>query len=253
VEPYAGGASVALFLLLEGYVSKITINDIDRSIYAFWHSVLYDTDNLCKLIRETKIDIPNWRKQKEIQKNKKHASLLELGFSTFFLNRTNVSGILHSGGAIGGVKQNGPYKLDCRFNKVVLIERIKTIAQNKNNISLFNLDALELVKKIKKEKESSSSSIFYFDPPYYLKGESLYMNYYDNDDHEGVNNVIKKIKSVHWIVSYDDVPQIRKMYSEFRKKRYTLLHSAYNTRIGKEVLFFSNGLKIPRIANPIRA
>lgn len=35
VEPYAGGASVALSLLFNEYVSKIIINDIDRSIFAF--------------------------------------------------------------------------------------------------------------------------------------------------------------------------------------------------------------------------
>ena len=43
VEPYSGGASVALFLLLEGFVNKITINDKDRAIYAFWYCVLNKT------------------------------------------------------------------------------------------------------------------------------------------------------------------------------------------------------------------
>ena len=124
VEPYAGGASVALFLLFNKYVSEITINDKDRSIYAFWHSVLNDTSRLCKLIEKTDINVKNWRGQREIQKNKEKADLLELGFSTFFLNRTNHSGII-DGGIIGGVRQKGKYKINCRFNKKELIVRIK--------------------------------------------------------------------------------------------------------------------------------
>ena len=56
VEPYAGGASVALSLLFNEYVSKIIINDFDRSIYAFWFSVLNETRKLCELILKTKVN-----------------------------------------------------------------------------------------------------------------------------------------------------------------------------------------------------
>ena len=115
MEPYSGGASVALFLLLEGFVNKITINDKDRAIYAFWYCVLNKTKDLCDKIERTEITIAEWRKQKEIQTKKEKADLLELGFSTFFLNRTNRSGIIN-GGMIGGVEQNGDYLIDCRFN-----------------------------------------------------------------------------------------------------------------------------------------
>ena len=121
VEPYSGGASVALFLLFEGFVEKITINDKDRSIYAFWYSVLNQSEELCNLIEETPITINEWKKQKEVQKNTDNVTLLELGFSTFFLNRTNRSGIIKAG-VIGGYKQENIYKLDCRFNKEDLIK-----------------------------------------------------------------------------------------------------------------------------------
>lgn len=253
VEPYAGGASVALYLLLEGKVAEITINDFDRSVYAFWYSVLKKTTQLCKLIKNTEINIENWKKAKEIHKNKKNAKLLELGFSTFFLNRTNVSGILGAG-LIGGKDQKGMYKMDCRFNKEVLVDKIKSIAKYKNKIHLYNLDALDLIKKIQ-ENSKNKNTIFYFDPPYYLKGQSLYVNYYKHDDHKKVSKAIKNIKEIRWIVSYDNTPEIKKIYkwvNKSRQKEYSLLHSAFATREGKEILFFSKKLNI-NISEPVIA
>ncbi len=244
VEPYAGGASVALYLLLEDKVDKITINDFDRSIYAFWHSVLRNTKKLCDLIENTEINIENWQKAKNIQKNKSKENLLDLGFSTFFLNRTNFSGIINAG-VIGGPGQNGKYKIDCRFNKKELIKRIKLIAKHKEQIKLYNLDALKLIKKIEKESDNNQT-IFYFDPPYYLKASSLYMNYYKNNQHKEVAEVIKNIRNINWIVSYDNTLEIEKIYnwisSKFIKK-YSFNHSAYRAKEGNEILFFSNSLK----------
>jgi len=190
VEPYAGGASVALYLLLEGKVDRITINDYDRSIYAFWYSVLNRTKKLCDLIEKTDVNIENWLRMREIQKRKKDADILELGFSTLFLNRTNRSGILDAG-VIGGLKQEGSYGMDCRFNKEEIIKRIRLIAKYKKRISLYNEDALELIKRVQVES-NNSDTIFYFDPPYYLKGPRLYKNSYNNEDHDKVSQEIKK-------------------------------------------------------------
>ena len=250
IEPYAGGAAVALYLLMEGKVSKITINDFDRSIYAFWHLVLKNTKKFCNLIEETDITIENWLKAKEIQKNKKKATLLELGFSAFFLNRTNISGIINAG-VIGGIKQEGKYKMNCRFNKRNLISRINKIAEYKKNITIYNLNAVELIKKIQK-KETNSQTVFYFDPPYYIKGSSLYVNYYNHADHEEIAKMIKKIKKSEWIISYDNASQIQKIYSWVSKKiEYSVSHAAHEAKIGKEVLFFSKNLKFQKGINPI--
>ena len=252
VEPYAGGASVALYLLVNGYVKNITINDFDRSLYAFWHSVLNDTSKFCKMINDAELTIENWLKQREVQKNKETADLLSLGFSTFFLNRTNRSGIIN-GGVIGGLQQNGNYKIDCRFNKEELIDRIKYIAIHKKNIALYNLDALDLIQAIEK-KTKSKNVIFYFDPPYFLKGQSLYMNAYEPNDHLKVSQRIKKIKNARWIVSYDNVPEIQALYKDatVRRKNYSFVHTAYEPREGKEVLFFSKGLVFPSTKQPTK-
>lgn len=252
VEPYSGGASVALFLLLEGFVNKITINDRDRSIYAFWHSVLNKTNQLCELIENAELTIDEWRKQKEVQNNKKSADLLELGFSTFYLNRTNRSGIINAG-VMGGIEQQGNYLMDCRFNKVDLIERIRKIASKKKQIRLYNKDAIKLIDKIQREAEDNNV-IFYFDPPYYLKASTLYMNHYQDKNHKSVSDKIKSIRNIKWVVSYDNVPQIQELYSECQKKEFSFKHTAFESREGKEILFFSNNLVKPEIEtewNPV--
>ncbi|OPC54743.1 DNA methyltransferase [Elizabethkingia anophelis] len=250
IEPYSGGASVALYLLLEGYVSNVTINDKDRSIYAFWYSVLNHTEELCNRILETPITINEWYNQKEIQNNKHNAPLFDLGFSTFFLNRTNRSGII-SAGVIGGLEQMGNYLMDCRFNKTDLIERIKLIGRHRTNIRLLQEDAIALIDIIEKETKTSrnKNTLFYFDPPYFDKGSSLYMNHYLESDHAEVSEKIKKIKNIHWIVSYDNVDTIKQLYNDCRKKEFSFTHTAFEAREGKEIMFFSNSLKLPEINN----
>lgn len=247
VEPYSGGAAVALFLLLEGFVDRITINDRDRSVYAFWHSVLNKTNALCHLIENTDITIDEWRSQREVQNRKKNADLLELGFSTFFLNRTNRSGII-SAGPIGGMDQKGDYKIDCRFNKIELTERIRLIASKKKNIRLYKKDAVKLVEKVQ-EEAIDNNVIFYFDPPYFLKANSLYLNHYKPENHKKVSEIITSIENIKWIVSYDNVQQIRALYENYNKKEFEFKHTAYEVREGKEILFFSDNLITPNDQN----
>ncbi|WP_019540492.1 DNA adenine methylase [Proteiniphilum acetatigenes] len=247
VEPYAGGASVALFLLFEGFVKRITINDKDRSIYAFWYSVLNHTNQLCELVQNTDVTIEEWKRQRFVQENKRKANLLELGFSTLFLNRTSRSGIINAG-VIGGINQDGNYLIDCRFNKEDIIKKIRQIAKNKKNIRLYCKDALKLIDKIQQEADNENT-IFYFDPPYYLKASTLYMNHYKENDHKLVSEKIRAIQNVKWIVSYDNVPEIRNLYKDCVKKEYSFKHTAYSIRIGQEILFFSSTIKQPKIPN----
>ncbi|MEZ4779109.1 MAG: DNA adenine methylase [Flavobacteriaceae bacterium] len=251
VEPYSGGASVALFLLMEGFVERITINDRDRSIYAFWHSVLNKTRQLCEKIENAEFTIEEWKKQKEIQVNKKTVDLLTLGFSTFYLNRTNRSGIINAG-VMGGMEQTGGYLMDCRFNKEELINRIKAIAKKKKHIRLYNKDAIKLIDTIQQEA-NHNNIIFYFDPPYYLKASTLYLNHYEAKNHKKVSDKIKGIQNIKWIVSYDNVPEIQKLYSDCYKKEFSFKHTAYEVREGKEILFFSNSIIQPEMEykNPI--
>ena len=245
IEPYAGGASVGLSLLFNEYASKIIINDIDRSIFSFWHSVLNKPEELCKLIRDTPVNMDTWFQQKHIQKEKSKNSLIKVGFATFFLNRTNRSGILNAG-AIGGQNQTGNWKIDARFNKKELIERIQRIAAYKAKIELHNSDAVELVKSLK--KTLPQKSLFYFDPPYYVKGKDLYLNYYQDKDHALVAEEIAKLSRQKWIVTYDSVPSITTLYTDFRQVKYSLNYSASRASKGEELMIFSNNLFIAKHA-----
>lgn len=242
VEPFAGGASVALSLLFNEYAKRIIINDKDRSIYAFWHSVLNDTENLCRRILDYPITVSNWDVQREIQRHKNEKSLLDLGFSTFFLNRCNRSGIILAG-IIGGRNQDGNYKIDARFNKQDLIKRIQKVANYKNRIELFNDDALDLIHNVSNRKEKNL--FYYLDPPYFIKGQVLYLNHYKPQDHFEIFKLMNSLEGAKWIVSYDNVEFIRDLYSKYGQVYYKLNYSANKTSIGEEVIIHSDNIKMP--------
>lgn len=250
IEPFVGGGSVALKLLLNSDVKNIIINDYDKAIYAFWYSVLYETDSLIELIKTTEITIEEWHKQKKIQNNKEQCdNLLKLGFSTLFLNRTNRSGILKAG-VIGGLRQEGNYKLDCRFNKEVIIKKIKNIAKFKCNIKLYNKDAEVFIKQnITKTK----NALIFLDPPYYKRGPELYVNFYNYQNHVNLANTIKgKLSNKKWILTYDKSYEINELYKGFNKIEFYLNYSAGKKITGVEYMFFSNELNIGRFEEYLR-
>lgn len=240
VEPFVGGGSVALSLLLNDYVSRIVINDKDRSIYAFWHSVLNDAERLCRAIADTAVNMDVWRRQKAVQAEKEEADLLELGFSTFFLNRTNRSGII-KGGVIGGNDQTGNYLIDARFNKTDLMARIERIADYSDRIELHNDDAVMLINGIK--DTMSDRTLYYLDPPYYEKGPGLYMNYFKDDDHRNIAATVGSISRGKWVVTYDNHPFISELYSHYRQREFSLSYSTTNGKRGEEIMIYSDNLK----------
>jgi DNA adenine methylase len=220
----------------------IIINDLDRSIYAFWHSVLHQTERLSRLIMDTPLDITTWRAQLQIQKRKRSSSLLKLGFSTFYLNRTNRSGII-SGGPIGGINQAGDWKIDCRFNRSELVQRIQKIARYRNRIELHNQDAIAFLQSV--TPDLPPRSLVYLDPPYFSKGSELYVNYYKEDDHKTLSTYVQSMPDLKWVVSYDDVAQIRSLYSSHKQIYYGLKYSASRKMLGKEVIIYSENLVVP--------
>lgn len=244
VEPFAGGAGLAFALLFNNNVDKIILNDYDRSIFAFWYSILNRTDDFCNKIINTDISIPEWYVQKEIQVNKNTADLFELGFSTFFLNRTNRSGIIKAG-PIGGYNQTGNYRIDCRFNKKDLIALIRDIASKKNNIELTNLDALDFINFLKNKQ--SKDHLIFFDPPYYNKGKELYVNFYDHDDHITLSkSIVENLNDFRWILTYDNCDEIKEIYKSLKNKSYKLTYTAGTARKATELLYY-NKLIIPKI------
>ncbi|RCK53789.1 hypothetical protein TH25_04650 [Thalassospira profundimaris] len=248
-EPFAGGAGVPLKLLLDGYVDKVYINDFDEAIYSFWASVLEEPEELSRMIRDVKVDIDTWREMRRIYFDRKEVTRLELGFSTLFLNRTNRSGIIKAG-VIGGVQQLGKYKLDCRFNKDDLIRKIMRIAGRRDGICLTNLDALDFLDTV--IPNTDNNILVNLDPPYFGKGKDLYANYYNFDDHQALAEKIYSLGR-KWIVTYDDVSEIRDLYSHFPMYTNQLNYSAQVKRVGTELLVAMPGLVLPEgtALNPV--
>ncbi|MCB0496946.1 MAG: DNA adenine methylase [Cyclobacteriaceae bacterium] len=248
-EPYAGGSGLALKLLFNEYVNNIHINDFDYSIYCFWKSILESNSRFCDWLEDVEVSVENWKYFKNIQKNIDDFSQFEIAQSTFFLNRTNVSGVI-KGGPIGGFEQRGKYSIDVRFNKEDLINRIKRIQDFKDRISITNYDGLKFINRINKINQNT---FVYLDPPYVQKGADLYMNYYKKHDHEQLAKKVNLIKH-NWLVSYDNTDFILGLYNKHRKLTYRLAQSASN-RIGNEILVFSNGLQfensLKKLSNPI--
>ena len=249
IEPYAGGAGIAWELLITGVVRRVLINDISPSLFAFWTSVLRHTDDLCRRIRDVPLSVEEWDRQKEILRNPRDVSTIDLGLSFFYLNRTNRSGILN-GGIIGGRKQEGRWLMDARFNRENLIHRITKIADCAGRIEVTCDDAVEFLRDI--SSGLGEKDLVYLDPPYFAKGRMLYYDAYKPDDHAAVAELLADLEGPKWLVSYDAVDTIRSLYSFARRREYTIGYSARSRTRGHEVMFFSKGMQVPELVPPMR-
>lgn len=245
VELYAGGAGAALNLLYNRVFSEIHINDYDYNIYSFWYSILNQTDEFIKLIENTPITLKEWYKQKACFSAGRENDQLALGFATFFLNRTNRSGIIFKAGPIGGYEQTGNYLIDVRFNKKNLIERIEKIASYRDQIHLTNQDATEIIQNLKSHVHDINNTFLYLDPPYYNKGKQLYLNNYGHDGHQSLANCMNKVsRELRWLISYDNVNQIKDMYQNYNLAAFDLNYTLQTKKFGSELLIFSDNLNL---------
>ena len=236
IEPFAGGGNLALNLLFEGIVKEIRLNDYDLAIYAVWYAILNHNDEFIALIRDTPVTVEEWNNQKRVYQEETE-NLLQLGFATFYLNRTNRSGII-TACPIGGFDQTGNYGIDCRFNKDNLIQRVSKIYAYRKKIKIFNYDAIEFFKR-----RFPYKSLFFIDPPYYNKGALLYKNSFVHQDHVNISKSIYKL-NYNWIVTYDNTEEIIDIYEDSTIYDYELTYSVETKRKGKEILIASSNLNI---------
>ena len=243
-ELYAGGAGAALDLLLGGHVERIVLNDADTHIFYFWESILHHTEDFLRMMWDTPVNMDSWHQQRAVYEeghNDGNHTPLEIGFATFFLNRTNRSGIITKAGPIGGADQTGKYKMDCRFNKTNLAHRIERIAERAADIEIHNEDTLTFIQQ-NIGRLSDEHSFMYLDPPYYKNGSSLYLNAYNHQDHENLRDLMNEIRNLKWMVSYDDVEEIRDLYVGFENRRHELSYFLQEKRKTNEFFVFSDTL-----------
>lgn len=240
IEPYAGGAGAAISLLILGEVKDIVINDYDPAIYSFWIAITKHNSDFIKLIESTPTTIEQWELQKGVYKRADISDRLALGFATFFLNRTNRSGIL-SAGPVGGKAQSGQWKLDARYNKKSLIEKIELIGQFSDRITVLNEDGAKVINKYAKYP----SSFFYVDPPYFVKGADLYLNAFKLKDHQKLADSLNKHSSAKWLLSYDNEKDILDLYPNRSYRTFDLKYSAHhNSRVGSELMICSDAINM---------
>lgn len=240
IEPFAGGAGLALKLLINGDVKKIVINDFDPAIYSFWYCLLNHTEQLCNFIATVPLTVEAWDDQHNIYINQANHTQLELAQATLYLNRTNVSGVI-TGGVIGKRDQSGNYKIDARFNRADLIRKVRTVAALSDRIDLYNLDAISFLQN---ELCHYYKTFINFDPPYVVKGGKLYKNAFTTDDHRALRDCIARCRR-KWIVTYDVCDIVSELYADFRGSTLDIYYSANNVRTAKEYIFFSDNLVLP--------
>ncbi len=242
VEPYAGGAGVAMELLLDNKVGHVYLNDSSIHIYAFWHSILSETERFCRRVSDVSLSVDVWKQHREVVRRPDDNTLFDVGFSTFYLNRCNRSGILNAG-VIGGLTQHGSYRIDARFPRNELRKRVELIASRASNITVTNLDAEQFL--LRNVNILPTRTIVYCDPPYYERAERLYLNSYQPDDHRRLAKLIQQELRHPWFASYDGHAEILDLYRQRRKFLYSLQYSATRSYSGSEVFIFSDDVKIP--------
>ncbi len=234
VEPFVGGASVALQLLQDGLVPRVILTDLDPWIASFWETVFFDTNWLVKQVETMEVTLEKW----QYFKQSNPATRRDQALTCFYLNRTSFSGILEAkAGPLGGRNQNSPYKIDCRFPRDTLIRRIKQAAEHREKVyAVWNCSWEDGIAKIRDEQRDGhlpmENVFFYFDPPFFEKAEGLYRFYFVEEDHRALRDFLLTLED-KWILSYDSARQVEALYGQALRNRTN------GTRKGHVELFYS--------------
>lgn len=237
IEPYAGGAGAGLDLLYRGVVGRVVINDLDKSIYSVWTSMLHQTDAFLKRLESSPLTVDEWKRQREIYRARDNEGTdpLDLGFATFYLNRTNRSGVLR-GGIIGGLGQAGSYTMDARFNRVTLRARIERLAEHRSKVCVTHQDGVVRLRHwLPKENVFA-----YVDPPYYAKGSFLYLNSLNDRQHAGLAALLNGLADSNWVLTYDIAEAIQALYEARTTLDFNLHYSAHRREVASEFMVVSN-------------
>lgn len=245
-EPYAGGAGAALTLLNEGAVSEININDADPRIFHFWQAAIQDTFQFIERIQNVPLNITEWYRQRAVCESPQAYSDFEVGFSTFYLNRCNRSGVLLKAGPIGGYEQAGKWRLDVRFNRDGLSERIHSLGQKREQINITNLDAIEFLKRQLPRGRGRARTFVYLDPPYVNKAQRLYLNSYEARDHCNISAYLHQQAILPWLLSYDDTQLVRELYQDLQLFTLPIQYSLQAKRKALELMITPLQLALPR-------
>lgn len=244
-EPFAGGAGAALRLLREGAVSCVHINDLDPRIASFWQAAVGQSERFADAIASVKLNVQEWKRQREVYRRKDSSKPFELGFATFYLNRCNRSGVLFGAAPIGGYEQAGKWKLGARFYRTSLAERVRDLGRRAAQIHISNMDAGRFLVERLPRGRGRGRVFTYLDPPYWEKGGRLYFNSYSPKDHNALAKYMQRQKALNWVVSYDNTQEVRKMYANSSISRLSVRYSLCRVGGAQELLITPEHLQLP--------
>jgi DNA adenine methylase len=218
-------------------VDLLVLNDFDRRIFSAWHSMLFHTDQFIDRIRSTAVSMELWMELRDlVEENSPDSDRFELGFATYFLNRTNRSGVILGAGPIGGYEQRGKWPIDARWYPETMAQRIKWIGERRDNITVSNRDGLSFLKEYPDDR--ADSTFFFVDPPYVQAGAKLYLNAMSDLKHRDLATFLTSSSKIkHWLVTYDDNPLVVDAYKSALIERLPVRYSLNKKRTEEEVVF----------------
>ncbi|MGR3503945.1 DNA adenine methylase [Pseudaestuariivita sp.] len=241
-EPFCGGAGAALILLADGFADQIMLNDADLRIFSAWHAILEEPERFVAKLRKVSLDMQEWYRHRDLvagfSDNKYD---FDVGFSTFYMNRTTRSGIIMNAGPIGGYDQRGKWKLDARFNVERLANQVEWLAANRNRLELSNMDALSFIDRVRR-KPTSDNTMFFIDPPYVKAGGRLYFDGMSEAKHVALSDILTSGTVKRWVLTYDDAPLIRQLYRSQTCSNISVNYSLQSKRRENEILVEPNYL-----------
>lgn len=204
VEPFAGGASVGLSLLLAGKIQNLYLNDADFGIYSLFFTIKHFPQILAQRIKSFTPSEKAFRRAKyEVSEGFCGLDTTEAAWNTLIVNRLAFSGI---------PKANCMSNPSARWNADALIKRIMDIHHHSERIFVSNMDACEYIE----EMYWMPATTLFIDPPYFVKGKSLYNLYYTDDDHRKLSFLLdelyKGMPGADMVITYDYCQEIEALY-----------------------------------------
>jgi DNA adenine methylase len=246
VEPFAGGASVALELAELGLVKQIALCDLDPWVASFWQTVFEDCDWLCNKVETIDVTLATWDRLKRTRAKGRRWQAL----ACLYLNRTSFNGTLHhQAGPIGGRTQQGAYDLACRFPRARLISRIRAcerLAAAGKVAWVACEPALAAITRARSHAHREGLSMFtYLDPPFWAKSSKLYRYSFVEGEHDELAEALRWLREP-WLLSYDLSPEVNALYQrhDVRRARVELVYTG-TQRTAYEELVIANLQQLP--------
>jgi len=231
LEPFCGGGIVSLSSVMEGWVERCVMVEIDPDVAAFWQAVLKHGTRLSTKVKEFKVS----REEVETVSTGSSTDIVERGFRTLVLNRTRRGGILEPGAAFIKNGENGK-GLASRWYPKTISNRIEAISRYADRIRFEEGDGMD---KLEKSLGTDDRSIAVFvDPPYTAGGKRagrrLYA--YHAVDHEKLFGMLYD-SAAEFLMTYDEAPEIVDLIGKhgFHAER-VLMKNGHHKKISELVI-----------------